>query len=91
MLGPGVPVYANENDDGPKLVMWFLDSRSFVSGSGNGPGKSTNLKSMERPLIRIRTHSARSRLLLGRPRHCSSLHQGAGPSHEADRESYHQL
>ncbi|GFZ45087.1 hypothetical protein JCM24511_02813 [Saitozyma sp. JCM 24511] len=33
-----VPVYANEWDWAPALVMWFFDSRSFVSGTGNGPG-----------------------------------------------------
>lgn len=33
-----VPVYAKEGDSSPALIMWFFDSRSFVSGSGNGPG-----------------------------------------------------
>ncbi|ORX35176.1 Metallo-dependent phosphatase-like protein [Kockovaella imperatae] len=33
-----VPVYANADDWAPKLIMWFFDSRSFVSGSGDGPG-----------------------------------------------------
>ncbi|KAF7969108.1 hypothetical protein HWV62_20438 [Athelia sp. TMB] len=33
-----VPVYATESDYIPALVMWFFDSRSFVSGTGDGPG-----------------------------------------------------
>ncbi|KAJ7156198.1 Metallo-dependent phosphatase [Mycena filopes] len=32
-----VPVYANQNDFVPALVMWFFDSRSFVTG---GPGQA---------------------------------------------------
>jgi len=36
----GVPVYAHEGDFAPALIMWFFDSRSFVSGTGNGPGES---------------------------------------------------
>ncbi|KAF7305655.1 Metallo-dependent phosphatase [Mycena chlorophos] len=39
--GPGnywVPVYATEHDSKPALIMWFFDSRSFVSGTGDGPG-----------------------------------------------------
>jgi hypothetical protein len=34
----GVPVYAKSTDLVPALIMWFFDSRSFVSGTGNGPG-----------------------------------------------------
>ncbi|CAD6563925.1 MAG: hypothetical protein TREMPRED_002378 [Tremellales sp. Tagirdzhanova-0007] len=33
-----VPVYAKDKDYVPAMIMWFFDSRSFVSGSGNGPG-----------------------------------------------------
>ncbi|KAH8832667.1 Metallo-dependent phosphatase-like protein [Flagelloscypha sp. PMI_526] len=33
-----VPVYENELSSTPSLIMWFFDSRSFVSGTGNGPG-----------------------------------------------------
>jgi len=33
-------VYAHEGDFAPALIMWFFDSRSFVSGTGNGPGES---------------------------------------------------
>ncbi|ORY25933.1 Metallo-dependent phosphatase-like protein [Naematelia encephala] len=33
-----VPVYAKEGDWKPALIMWFFDSRSFVSGTGDGPG-----------------------------------------------------
>ena len=35
---PGVPVYQNEWSFKPSFIMWFFDSRSFVSGTGNGPG-----------------------------------------------------
>jgi hypothetical protein len=38
MITVGVPVYAKSSDAAPALVMWFFDSRSFVSGTGNGPG-----------------------------------------------------
>ena len=34
----GVPVYAAPEDNVPATIMWFFDSRSFVSGTGNGPG-----------------------------------------------------
>ncbi|KZT50667.1 Metallo-dependent phosphatase [Calocera cornea HHB12733] len=34
-----VPVFANEWDWAPAVVMWFFDSRSFTSGSGDGPGE----------------------------------------------------
>ncbi|KAJ7469854.1 Metallo-dependent phosphatase-like protein [Mycena galericulata] len=33
-----VPVYAKSSDWVPAAVMWFFDSRSFVSGTGDGPG-----------------------------------------------------
>ncbi|KZO91967.1 Metallo-dependent phosphatase [Calocera viscosa TUFC12733] len=33
-----VPVYANEGDWAPAVIMWFFDSRSFTSGTGAGPG-----------------------------------------------------
>ncbi|KAJ7618761.1 Metallo-dependent phosphatase [Roridomyces roridus] len=33
-----VPVYAKSTDTVPAAIMWFFDSRSFVSGTGNGPG-----------------------------------------------------
>ncbi|KIY73264.1 Metallo-dependent phosphatase [Cylindrobasidium torrendii FP15055 ss-10] len=34
-----VPVFPDDAEDSkPALIMWFFDSRSFVSGSGNGPG-----------------------------------------------------
>ena len=32
-------MYANTGDYSPALVMWFFDSRSFVSGTGDGPGR----------------------------------------------------
>lgn len=34
----GVPVYASKNDPVPAVIMWFFDSRSFVSGNPAGPG-----------------------------------------------------
>ncbi len=40
LMATGVPVYANEGDNAASLVMWFFDSRSFVSGTGDGPGES---------------------------------------------------
>ncbi|KAF7291247.1 Metallo-dependent phosphatase-like protein [Mycena indigotica] len=33
-----VPVYAHRKAVVPALIMWFFDSRAFVSGTGNGPG-----------------------------------------------------
>ncbi|KAJ7194412.1 Metallo-dependent phosphatase-like protein [Mycena pura] len=33
-----VPVYAKAADVVPATILWFFDSRSFVSGTGNGPG-----------------------------------------------------
>ncbi|KAK7017399.1 Metallo-dependent phosphatase-like protein [Favolaschia claudopus] len=33
-----VPVYAKKTDLIPAVVMWFFDSRSFVSGNPSGPG-----------------------------------------------------
>ncbi|KAJ7893257.1 Metallo-dependent phosphatase-like protein [Mycena leptocephala] len=33
-----VPVYAKSTDWVPAAILWFFDSRSFVSGTGNGPG-----------------------------------------------------
>ncbi|KAJ7204299.1 Metallo-dependent phosphatase-like protein [Mycena rebaudengoi] len=33
-----VPVYAKKSDWVPAALLWFFDSRSFVSGTGNGPG-----------------------------------------------------
>ncbi|KAJ7339733.1 Metallo-dependent phosphatase-like protein [Mycena albidolilacea] len=33
-----VPVYAKTTDWVPAAILWFFDSRSFVSGTGNGPG-----------------------------------------------------
>ncbi|KAJ7196231.1 Metallo-dependent phosphatase-like protein [Mycena pura] len=33
-----VPVYASKSARVPALVMWFFDSRSFVSGNPEGPG-----------------------------------------------------
>ncbi|KAF8143723.1 Metallo-dependent phosphatase-like protein [Mycena galopus ATCC 62051] len=33
-----VPVYAKSSDWVPAAVLWFFDSGSFVSGTGNGPG-----------------------------------------------------
>ncbi|KAK7045261.1 Metallo-dependent phosphatase-like protein [Favolaschia claudopus] len=33
-----VPVYATPTSWAPALILWFFDSRSFVSGTGNGPG-----------------------------------------------------
>ncbi|KAJ7235623.1 hypothetical protein B0H12DRAFT_1141361 [Mycena haematopus] len=34
----GVPVYATKTDIVPAVIMWFFDSRSFVSGNPAGPG-----------------------------------------------------
>ncbi|KAH7107899.1 Metallo-dependent phosphatase-like protein [Auriculariales sp. MPI-PUGE-AT-0066] len=34
-----VPVYAVPEDNSPAVIMWFFDSRSFVSGTGNGPAQ----------------------------------------------------
>ncbi|KAJ7141700.1 Metallo-dependent phosphatase-like protein [Mycena crocata] len=33
-----VPIYAKSTDWVPAAILWFFDSRSFVSGTGNGPG-----------------------------------------------------
>ncbi|KAF7340592.1 Metallo-dependent phosphatase-like protein [Mycena sanguinolenta] len=33
-----VPVYAKSTDSVPAVILWFFDSRSFVSGTGDGPG-----------------------------------------------------
>ncbi|KAJ7762955.1 Metallo-dependent phosphatase-like protein [Mycena metata] len=33
-----VPVYVKSTDWVPAAVLWFFDSRSFVSGTGDGPG-----------------------------------------------------
>lgn len=36
----GLPIYEHDWDFKPAALMWFFDSRSFVSGTGNGPGES---------------------------------------------------
>ncbi|KAJ7828777.1 hypothetical protein B0H14DRAFT_2811475 [Mycena olivaceomarginata] len=36
-MSVGVPVYAKTTDWIPGAILWFFDSRSFVSGTGNGP------------------------------------------------------
>ncbi|KAJ6623711.1 Metallo-dependent phosphatase-like protein [Mycena sp. CBHHK59/15] len=33
-----VPIYAKSTNWVPATILWFFDSRSFVSGTGNGPG-----------------------------------------------------
>jgi hypothetical protein len=67
----GVPVYAKSTDLVPALIMWFFDSRSFVSGTGNGPGTSCSILSMASKWSAYTSYACRTgpcqcRLLLGR-------------------------
>lgn len=59
-----VPVFANQSDSTPALIMWFFDSRSFVSGTGDGPGTSDSLYFSLLDSF-PRTCSCLSKLLLG--------------------------
>jgi hypothetical protein len=84
----GVPVYAKTTDWVPGAILWFFDSRSFVSGTRNGPGVLRSFYSLIRDHLfknLHRTYSRCSELLLGGPGYGAELYQAPALAYDCSR------
>jgi hypothetical protein len=87
-MSAGVPVYAKTTDWVPAAILWFFDSRSFVSGTGNGPGVWRSFYSSIRDYLLKnpqRTYSRCSELLLGGPGYGAELYQAPALAYDCSR------
>lgn len=89
----GLPVFENEWDFAPAMLLWFFDSRSFVDGHGAGPGvgnRESTLHTVHRSLTSNRGRACRRTEVLGGRDYGPGVHQVSDGPHETRRESQKQ-